>query len=69
MIRRMADEPEEEAKTDRKTCTLTVLTIRRLERLAKRASHGGSVPKIMTNFIEAGVRQAINDGYIRLEED
>jgi hypothetical protein len=65
----MADEPEFEAKTERKTCTLAVLTIRRLERLAKRATHGTSVPKIMTNFIEAGVRQAINEGYLRPDDD
>jgi hypothetical protein len=52
-----------------RTCSLAVLTIRRLERLARRATHGTSVPKIMANFIEAGVRQAINEGYLRQEDE
>jgi hypothetical protein len=66
----VAEEPEgEEAKTERRSCTLAFLTIRRLERLAKLATHGTSVPKVMTNLIEAGIRTAINEGYIRLEDD
>jgi hypothetical protein len=55
--------------TTRKPCTIAMLTLRRLERLAKIGSHGTSVPAIMTNFIEAGVRDALEKGYIRLEDD
>jgi hypothetical protein len=61
----MADEP----KTDRKACTLAVATIRYLERLSKKGTHGTSVPKVMTTLIEDGVRRAIESGYIKLEED
>lgn len=60
---------EKPIATIRKPCTLTVLTFRRLERLKRIGSHGASVPAIMTNFIEAGVRDAIEKGYIRLEDD
>lgn len=61
----MADDP----KTDRKNCTLAVATIRHLERLSKKGTHGTSVSKVMTMLIEEGVRRAIESGYIKLEED
>jgi hypothetical protein len=65
----MTEEPEEEAKTERRCCTLALLTVKRLERLAKLATHGTSVPKVMTNLIEAGIRMAITEGYLRIEDD
>jgi hypothetical protein len=66
----MADESDEKgAETVRKACTISALTLRRLERLAKRATHGTTAAAVMTNFIEAGVRDAIERGYIRLEDD
>jgi hypothetical protein len=55
--------------TTRKTCTLAVLTVRRLERLKQRATHGTSISGVMTALIEAGVRDALEKGYIRLEDD
>ena len=68
--RRMVDEGEDKpVPTVRKTCTIAVATLRRLERLAKRASHGTSASGVMTNFIETGIREAIEKGYIRLEDD
>lgn len=57
------------AETTRKTCTIAVLTLRRLERLARGATHGPSAAAIMTGFIEAGIRDAIEKGYIRAEDD
>ena len=56
----MAEESEDKGvETIRKTCTLAVASVRRLERLAKRAA----------NFIEAGLRDAIERGYIKLKDD
>lgn len=66
----MADESEDKGvETIRKTCTLAVASVRRLERLAKRATHGPNAAAIMANFIEAGLRDAIERGYIKLEDD
>jgi hypothetical protein len=66
----MADESDEKApETAKKSCTLSVLTLRRLERLARRATHGPTASAVMTHFIESGVREAIERGYIRLEDD
>ncbi|MGH7048468.1 MAG: hypothetical protein ACREE2_18990 [Stellaceae bacterium] len=65
----MADESDDKAETVKKSCTLAVLTLRRLERLARRATHGPTAAAVMTNFIEAGIRDAIEKGYIRLEDD
>jgi hypothetical protein len=55
--------------TLKKSVTIAKLCLRRLERLAKRQTQGASPAAIMTNFIEAGVREAIEKGYIRLEDD
>ena len=65
----MADESEEKAETLKKSCTLAALTLRRLERLARRATHGATASAIMANFIEAGIRESIEKGYIRMEDD
>jgi hypothetical protein len=65
----MADESDEKAETTKKSCTLSVLTLRRLERLARRATHGPTASAVMTHFIEMGLREAIERGYIRLEDD
>jgi hypothetical protein len=61
----MADDAEPEPKTDRKCCTLGMATIRYLELLAKKGTHGRRVPKVMTALIEEGVRQAIREGFIK----
>jgi hypothetical protein len=65
----MTKEEDRESVTDRKTCTLALATIRYLERLSTKGTHGSSVPKVMTQLIEEGVRQAIREGFIRQEED
>ncbi len=51
--------------TERKACTLSVVTVRYLEALMKTGTHGTSVSKVMTTLIEQGVRQAIREGFIR----
>jgi hypothetical protein len=56
-------------ETDRKKCTLLLTTIRYLDALSKRGTHGRGIPGVMTTLIEEGVRQAIEKGYIKLFED
>lgn len=65
----MEEDTDDKGETVRKACTLALLTLRRLERLAKRKTHGTTAASIMTNFVEAGLREAIKEGYIRLEDD
>ena len=64
----MSDDNEDDAGTERRSCTLAAVTIRRLERLAKLGTHGTSVPKVMSNLIEAGIREAIEKGYMSVNE-
>jgi hypothetical protein len=65
----MATAPKPDKDTERKPCTLALVTIRYLEELAKKGTHGTSVPKVMTTLIEAGIRQAILDGFIKKFDD
>jgi hypothetical protein len=46
-------------------CTLQAMTIRYLEALSKRGTHGKGVSKVMTALIEEGIRQAIRDKFIQ----
>jgi hypothetical protein len=62
---RMGDEGKPDPGTDRKACTLAIETIRYLEALAKKGTHGSGVSKVMTTLIEQGVRQAIREGFIK----
>lgn len=64
----MADEAEPEPKTERRACTLSVATLGYLEKLAKRGTHGSSVPKVMTSLIEEGIRQAIRERFISADD-
>ena len=59
----------EEPNTDRKSCTLAMVTIRYLEALSKKGTHGTGVSKVMTTLIEQGIRQAIREGFIKQFED
>jgi len=66
----MSETGEHEDKGNvRKYCTLSPPTIRYLEQLVKRGTHGTSVPRVMSSIIEEGVRKAIKDGFIRLEAE
>jgi len=65
----MAAKEKPEPGNERKPCTLSVETIRYLEALAKKGTHGRDVPKVMTTLIEQGIRQAIHEGYIKLFDE
>ncbi len=67
----MADPAESKSDpgTERKPCTLALETIRYLEALSKKGTHGRGVSKVMTTLIEQGVRQAIREGFIKQFED
>ena len=55
--------------TARRSCTLAAVSLRRLQRLKVRGAYGTTVAGIMTTFIEAGLREANEKGYIRFEDD
>lgn len=59
---------DDRSDTTKKSVTITILTLKRLERLARRQTHGATAAAVMTNFIESGVRDAIERGYISLED-
>jgi hypothetical protein len=65
------DGPKEkpEPGTDRKSCTLALETIRYLDALSKKGTHGRGVSKVMTTLIEQGVRRAIIEGFIKQFDD
>ena len=54
--------------TKRIPCTLSLATIRYLEALSKKGTHGKGVSKVMTTLIEEGVRRAILDKNVRIPE-
>jgi len=56
------------ANTDRLQTTLSIRTLNYLSALAKRGTHGSSVPAVGRSLIESGIRQAIKDGFIAAEE-
>ena len=56
------------AETVRKTITLTRISVRYLEVLAKKGTHGSDWSGIATNFVEKGIRQAIQDGFLEIGE-
>lgn len=64
----MAEEDNDGEPNERRYCTLSPITVRRLGVLAKRGTHGTSVPKVMATMIEQGIREAIEKGYIALED-
>jgi hypothetical protein len=45
------------------------MTVRYLEALKKKGTHGSDVAGVMTRLIEEGVRQAIREGFIQQMED
>lgn len=56
------------AKENRHDCTLEPETWKRLQKLAKGKWYGGTAAKVMTRFIEDGVRQARADGHLTLDD-
>jgi hypothetical protein len=58
------DDAAPEGDTKKKSCTLTISTVRYLEKIAEVGTHGGTMSAVMTRLIEEGVRQAIRDGFV-----
>jgi len=58
----------EKADTVRKTITLTRISVKYLETLAKKGTHGSDWSGIATNFVENGIREAIKDGFMEMGE-
>ena len=56
------------APTTRKTITLSLITVRYLEALAFKGTHGSDWSGVATNFVEKGIRQAIKDGFLTIGE-
>ena len=55
--------------TVRKTLTLSRQDYRYLEILAERGIHGSEWSGVARNFVEEGIRRAIKDGFVNLDED
>ncbi len=53
--------------TERVPVTLTVETIKYLEELVKRGTHGTTVPGVARTLVEEGVRLAIERRFIQLK--
>ena len=62
------DDEDNDPPNERRYCTLSPITVRRLQLLAKRGTHGTSVPKVMTTMIEQGIRDAIEKDYLKIED-
>jgi hypothetical protein len=56
------------ATTDRSQTTLSLRTLSYLKALAKKGTHGSSVPAVGRSLIESGIREAIKGGFIATEE-
>lgn len=55
-----------QAKTTRKTFTLSEKTLSYLQELASLGTHGDNVTDVGKTLIEQGIRTAIEEGYIVL---
>jgi hypothetical protein len=53
------------ADTERRPITLAVATWEYLDQLSKLGTHGTSVPDVAKTLIEDGIRQAIEDGFLK----
>jgi hypothetical protein len=58
---------EEKEQTKRLDLTLSLQTHRYLAAIKKRGTHGGTAAKVARSLIEAGIREAIDKGYIPLD--
>jgi hypothetical protein len=59
--------PKDRSETERFQTVLAVETIRFLEQLAVKGTHGSSVPAVGRALIEEGIRNAIREGFIKLD--
>ena len=58
-----------QAKTERKTVTLSLRTIAYLEQLAGLGTHGDCLTDVAKSLIEQGIRDAIDKGYLELKHN
>ncbi|MGH6956119.1 MAG: hypothetical protein ACREEW_05585 [Caulobacteraceae bacterium] len=49
--------------------TFSLLTLQRLDRLVAKGSHGGGRQEVIRHLVERGVREAMKDGFIPMEDD
>ena len=59
---------ESKPSTDRFQTTLSLRTLAYLKALAKKGTHGSSVPAVGRSLIEEGIRRAITEKFIAAEE-
>jgi hypothetical protein len=57
-----------EKQTDRFQTTLSLRTLAYLDALAKKGTHGSSVPAVGRSLIEEGIRRAILERFIAAED-
>ena len=62
-----AEEKPKKVKNKRCYCTLSPVTIARLEALAVLGTHGDDNPGVMAHLIQTGIQVAIERGYIPKE--
>jgi len=60
---------EGKTPTRRKTITLAETTVDYLAALAKLGTHGSNINAVARTLIEEGVRQAIRENFLRLNDD
>ncbi len=58
-----------QSKTKRQSLTLSIKTLKYLDILATKGTHGDNVPNVAKTLIEQGIRRAIETGYLKLPED
>ena len=60
---------EGKAPTRRKTITLSVATIKYLEELATKGTHGSDIAGVARTLVEEGIRIAIKERFIAIRDD
>lgn len=64
MARRTADDDEDGDPKRRMDFEVDMRTYRYLEAIRRRKTHGGTVTAVVRRFIDSGVQDAIDRGYI-----
>ncbi|WP_343712865.1 hypothetical protein [Inquilinus sp.] len=54
--------------TTRKSITFNVATLKYLEALAATGTHGSDVVSVARTLVENGIRDAIKDGFLKVQE-
>jgi hypothetical protein len=56
------------APTTRKNITFNVATLKYLEALAAKGTHGSDVADVARTLVENGIREAIKEGFLKLQD-